>query len=190
MDAQDRLELVERVREKAGVGYADAKTALDACGDDLLDALVWLEEQGRSATRTARSSTGAPADGVSSEMRAAQTAYARSSETGAQMVAGGFSRLRAWVRRTWRRGMETRVVSRRGGAVSLPLLPTVAGIVSWLMLSLQTIYAYNWLWRDITLIIMVVPVICFFYLVFACRLERPANSGAAAPSPEGEPRHD
>lgn len=190
-DTQDRLELVERVREKSGVGYADAKAALDACGDDLLDALVWLEEQGRSATRTARSSTGAPADGVSSEMRAAQTAYARSAETGAQMVSGGISRLGAWVRRTWRRGFETRLVSRRGGPdfATLPLLPTLVAEILWLMLAVVARY---YVWGPFGLLAVGAPFAFFFYLVFGCRIERPAGGPGtgASSADEGEPTHD
>ena len=60
----ERIELVELVREKADVGYTDAKEALDACGDDLLDALVWLEAQGRSQTRTAHVTTAVPSSGM------------------------------------------------------------------------------------------------------------------------------
>lgn len=188
-DTQDRLELVERVREKSGVGYADAKAALDACGDDLLDALVWLEEQGRSATLAARSSTGTSADGVSSEMRAAQTAYARSAETGAQVVSGGISRMGAWVRRTWRRGLETRLVSRRRGSdfVTLPLLPTVAAELLWLTLAMVARY---YVWGPFGLLAVGAPIAFFFYLVFGCRVERPeAGPGVDAPD-AGEPSHD
>ena len=41
------IEHVEKLREKANVSYAEAKTALDACGDDLLEALLYLERQGK-----------------------------------------------------------------------------------------------------------------------------------------------
>lgn len=40
------LERVERLREKANVSYAQAKEALEYSGGDLLDALIYLEEQG------------------------------------------------------------------------------------------------------------------------------------------------
>lgn len=40
------LEQVERLREKAGVSYAKAKEALEYSGGNLLDALIYLEEQG------------------------------------------------------------------------------------------------------------------------------------------------
>lgn len=38
---------VEKLRERANVSYEDAKAALDACGGDLLDALIYLEKQGK-----------------------------------------------------------------------------------------------------------------------------------------------
>ena len=40
------LELVERLREKAPVSYTLAKEALEYSGGNLLDALIYLEEQG------------------------------------------------------------------------------------------------------------------------------------------------
>ncbi len=40
------LERVERLREKANVSYTQAKEALEYSGGDLLDALIYLEEQG------------------------------------------------------------------------------------------------------------------------------------------------
>ena len=40
------LELVERLKEKANVSYRQAKEALEYSGGNLLDALIYLEEQG------------------------------------------------------------------------------------------------------------------------------------------------
>ena len=40
----DQLEKVEKIREKTGVSYEDAKSALEACNYDLLDAIVYLEK--------------------------------------------------------------------------------------------------------------------------------------------------
>ena len=40
------LEQVERLREKADVSYGQAKQALEYSGGNLLDALIYLEEQG------------------------------------------------------------------------------------------------------------------------------------------------
>ena len=43
----EKLEKVERLREKANVSYEEARAALEASNDDLLDAMVLLERQGK-----------------------------------------------------------------------------------------------------------------------------------------------
>ena len=47
----DQLEKVEKIREKTGVTYEEAKAALDAAGGDVLDALVYLESKGKKPKR-------------------------------------------------------------------------------------------------------------------------------------------
>ena len=42
------LEKVEKLREKADVTFAEAKEALDNSGGDVLDALIWLEKNGKA----------------------------------------------------------------------------------------------------------------------------------------------
>jgi len=41
------LESVEKLRVHANVSYDDAREALDACGGDMLDAIIYLERQGK-----------------------------------------------------------------------------------------------------------------------------------------------
>ena len=41
------LEKVEKLREKANVSFAEAKEALDKTGGDILDALIYLEKNGK-----------------------------------------------------------------------------------------------------------------------------------------------
>ena len=43
----DDLEKVEKLRERANVSYEEAKEALDKANGDLLDAIVYLEKQGK-----------------------------------------------------------------------------------------------------------------------------------------------
>lgn len=43
----DQLEKIEKIREKTGVTYQEAKEALEAAEGDVLDALVYLENQGK-----------------------------------------------------------------------------------------------------------------------------------------------
>ena len=42
------LEKVEKLREKANVSFSEAKEALDAANGDILDALIYLENQGKA----------------------------------------------------------------------------------------------------------------------------------------------
>ncbi|NLA86281.1 MAG: ubiquitin [Clostridiales bacterium] len=41
------LEQVEKLREKTGVSFEEAKAVLEECNDDLLDAIIYLERQGK-----------------------------------------------------------------------------------------------------------------------------------------------
>jgi len=41
------IEQVEKLREKANVTYDEAKTALEATGGDILEAIIYLERQGK-----------------------------------------------------------------------------------------------------------------------------------------------
>ena len=72
----DDLEKVETIRTKCNVSYTDAKAALDAADGNVLDAIIWLESQGKTQTTSAHAATeSAPVDEPSAEMVAAQAAY-------------------------------------------------------------------------------------------------------------------
>lgn len=43
----ERLEQIERLRQKANVTYEEARSALDAANGDILEALIILERQGK-----------------------------------------------------------------------------------------------------------------------------------------------
>ena len=53
----DRFELVEKLVNSTGVGYEEAKKALESSGWDLLDAAVWLEKNGKIENKTNHFST-------------------------------------------------------------------------------------------------------------------------------------
>ena len=44
----EQLELVERLREKTGCSYSEARAALEETGNDLLEELCWLESHGKT----------------------------------------------------------------------------------------------------------------------------------------------
>lgn len=43
----EKLERIEKLRERAKVTYDEAREAYEACDGDLLDALIYLEKQGK-----------------------------------------------------------------------------------------------------------------------------------------------
>ena len=51
-DNMTDLEKVEKLREKANVSFAEAKEALDNSGGDILDALIYLENNGKAVAPT------------------------------------------------------------------------------------------------------------------------------------------
>ncbi len=55
----DEFEKVEKLRQRANVSYEEAKEALDKSEGDLLDAMIYLEGQGKIASneQTSRSTT-------------------------------------------------------------------------------------------------------------------------------------
>ena len=53
----DQMEKIETLREKTGCTYTEAKAALEASNGDLLDALCWLEQRGKSMVAGAYAST-------------------------------------------------------------------------------------------------------------------------------------
>ena len=60
------LEKVEKLREKADVSFAEAKEALDNANGDILDALIYLENQGKATVPAGGgcfSGSGAPSGG-------------------------------------------------------------------------------------------------------------------------------
>ena len=73
----DQLEKVEKIREKTGVSYEDAKGALEACNNDLLDAIVYLEKLGKIKAPEVGNYTTIPRE-TSNELAQAQAAYEQS----------------------------------------------------------------------------------------------------------------
>lgn len=128
----DDLEKAELIREKTGVGYADAKLALDASGGNVLDAIVYLENEGKARPQTASYSTaGSEQGGISPEMAEAQDAYRQASEGG--RFERGFERFCDGCRRVLRKGIDvTFVVDRHGRRIlAVPVLVLVLALFAW-----------------------------------------------------------
>lgn len=124
------LEKVELVRSKTGVSYEDAKRALEVSGGNVLDAIIWLEREGKAHTATASYSTGATDGGQaqggnSPEMIRAQQEYQESSK-----------KSEAWesIKRVLQNSIDYKFVAvRRDGdqLVRLPVLVPIVGLFVW-----------------------------------------------------------
>lgn len=128
----DKLEKVERICEKCGVSYEDAKAALDACNDDMLDAIIWLERAGKTNKQTAHYTTKPPSQEiVSPEMVAAQAAYEKSSRKSdfSQHMSAFWDAFKNLLHKS----VDTKFVATRNGKefFSLPVIIPIAGIFLW-----------------------------------------------------------
>ncbi len=128
---EEKLARVELVRDKTGVGFEEARSALEACGYDPLDAIVLLERQGKTARQTASYATsGSTAEAQAyEEMSQAQSDFESSTKPSGFTVA--CRRVLAWLKRALRRSVEIKfVVTRRGDVVlDVPLLLLVVLLV-------------------------------------------------------------
>ena len=129
----EMLEKVELVRDKTGVSYQDAKEALEACSYDVLDAIIWLENEGKAETRTASFETtyANSTTTASPEMRQAQEEYhEHSKRTKAGEVWNSFW---AQAKKIIRAGLDMTFIAERNGErnVSIPLLFVVIGVLAW-----------------------------------------------------------
>ena len=128
----DDLEKVETIRTKCNVSYTDAKAALDAAGGNVLDAIIWLESQGKTQTTSAHAAT-------ESAPVAAQAAYEKSSEK--TDFSKKMDSVWEYLKKLFRLSLDTKFIATRRDAIILNipiLIPIVAlfawGATIWLML--------------------------------------------------------
>ena len=136
----DNLDKVEKIREKTGVSYEEAKDALERNDWDVLDALLYLESLGKlNGEKTAVYSTSAAP--VSNEFEQAQKTYEK--QTKGKSLGETFDNIFAWCAKVAKRGWEIKFKVTHDGEekVSLPLLVVV----------LFTIFAF---WISIPLLII------------------------------------
>ena len=128
LDADEKLARASKVHDACGASFADAREALEACGYDVLDAVVWLEREGRVAAGSAHFSTSPEgADATEAQaMSQAQDDYERSTRhVGFERA---LARVWGWVKRVAHKGMNVSLVAERRGrkVISLPILVFLA----------------------------------------------------------------
>lgn len=116
------MEHVEKLREKANVSYAEAKAALDACGDDLLEALLYLERQGKVTPPEHGGYYSSKSKQKEKQSGAAETA--EQGEPRGESFSEMMGRFFRWVRSLFVKGCENLFDVRRGDSqiITMPVL--------------------------------------------------------------------
>lgn len=130
----DHMEMVDRLREKTGLGYEEARNALENANWDMLEALVALEKQGKvngNAHYSTRGATQAPADGQKKQPEG---------ESFSDMM----KRFGRWIKRLFQRSVENQLcmLSHSGQQVlSIPVLlfAVLLILAFWVVLPLMII---------------------------------------------------
>ena len=131
----EMLEKVELVREKCNVSFKEARRALEACGGDVLDAIVMLEqEQAGNVRKPATEQVPAPeATYVLPEAPAGAERPAGAGEHRTSRFASTWKRFCARVKELWGAGMAMTFVAERHGEClfTLPVAVVVLGLLFW-----------------------------------------------------------
>lgn len=137
----DKLEKVEKLREKTGVSYEDAKNALEACDYDLLDAIIYLEKLDKVKAPDVDSFVTGGDQQASTEFEQAQQTYTNDCNkvTFGQMM----DRFFKWCGRILKKSVDsTFIVERRGQTmINVPVLVLVIALILafWVVLPLLVV---------------------------------------------------
>lgn len=114
----DNLEKVEKIREKTGVSYEDAKTALDACEYDVLDAIVYLEKLGK-IKKPDVSCYSTVYEKPANEFVIAQADYHEACRK--KTIGNGLDSFLQWCKKIFKKSIETTFCVRREDAVIMDI---------------------------------------------------------------------
>lgn len=131
------LDKVEKIREKTGVSYEDAKAALEAANGDVLDALVLLENQGKIRKPEQQYYSTGEKKAASEELKEAVKAY---EEDKSGSFTNTSKRFFSWCKKWLNKGLENFFVVNRNGEelISIPVLALILLFIIgfWLMVFL------------------------------------------------------
>ncbi len=137
----DKLEKVEKLREKTGVSYEDARNALEACDYDLLDAIIYLEKLDKVKAPEVDSFVTGGDQQASTEFEQAQQTYTNDCNkvTFGQMM----DRFFKWCGKILKKSVDsTFIVERRGQTmINVPVLVLVIALILafWVVLPLLVV---------------------------------------------------
>lgn len=133
------LEKVEKIREKTGVTYEEAKNALEASNNDILDAIVLLENQGKINGPKMQVYTTAAQDS-SDEFQEAAKADQMKSE---KKHNGAIKSFLNWCKKMIKKGCENFFIVERGndhiGTVPVIVLIVLVLAAFWVVVPLMII---------------------------------------------------
>ncbi len=110
------LEKVEKIREKTGVTYEEAKKALEDCDGDVLDAIVYLENQGKIKEPEVKVFT--TKEKPAQSFRAEEEKDERTAEEAFQSTAGKFF---DWLGNLLKKSIDSKFIIRKAGGKGLEL---------------------------------------------------------------------
>lgn len=126
----DKLEKVEKIRQKTGASYTDAVQALDICNGDILDAIVYLEQEGKiNEQNVARFSSTSDEEKTSDTLASATAEYDKSSSR--TTVGDGVDSFVAWAKKVFKKSVDTTfTVTKKGKEViHVPVLVLVIALI-------------------------------------------------------------
>lgn len=129
----EQLEKVEKLRERADVSYEEAKEALEACDWDLLDAMVYLEKNGK---------TKGPAQETYSTSYEEQSQYVSVKDKVQEQKEtsdGFFKKMGRLLGRLWRKSLDNSFCVKRKGeeVIKVPVWVLIlALLIEWRLVAL------------------------------------------------------
>jgi len=149
------FENVEKLRERANVTYEEAKEALDACGDNLLDAMIYLENKGKvSPPRAGGSYSSADGGGATTQEAYGANAQAQPDDESFGQLTRRFGRfLRGLIYKGLRNTFEVRRHGDMMFSVPVLLLVILLIIGFWIVFPLIVVglffgFRYRFTGRD------------------------------------------
>lgn len=125
----DEFEKVEKLRQRADVSYEDAKNALNAANGDLLDAMIYLEKQGKTQRPESNSS-----EKVNETEKCLPACCEKKAENKDKSKCDG-SKFKGFCKDAWQKGNDNEFIMRRHDEVIIRI--PVWALVVILLLTFQ-----------------------------------------------------
>lgn len=140
----EHLEKVEKLRSKANVTYEEAKSVLEECDWDLLDAVLKLEAEGKTDNTAAKFSTkGSPADEDPKSPQQIAESYQNYREQNQKKERGIFKAMYEGIKFILKKSIDNKFIVRRYGklVLDIPVLLLIILMMGffWILLILMGI---------------------------------------------------